>query len=237
MSRSAKTAHPTTSSTSPAEPIPTPHSDSKDDSKADAATNNDDSVLINVIDLEATCFKPWTDQTQDVIEIGITTINTTTHTSTTTHSILVHPTHSTITPFCTQLTTITPQQVADSGVTFRQAMAVLEERFHLSERLFASYGAFDVRLLKRQVAREGLEGVRWPVSFVNVKKLVAVSYRLKKECGMKAALNVCKLQHVGVHHRGDDDSRNIAAILLHLLKRHAKDQVIEQNIESVAAVV
>ena len=117
------------------------------------------------------------------------------------------------------------------------AMDVLESRFGLSQRLFASYGAFDIKLLCKQVVREGLDVNKLPLLYLNIKKLVAVSYKRRRECGMMTALAVCGIRHVGVHHRGDDDSRNIAAIMLHLMARHANDQLIQQSIVKVSTVV
>ena len=195
----------------------------------------DDAKLINVVDLEATCFKPWRGETQDIIEVGISVVNPSTNSILTTASILVKPTNSAITSFCTSLTTLTPEQVEEGGVTFTEAMRILTEQYHLSTRLFASYGAFDIKLIKKQVEREGVD-VKLPVSFLNVKKLVAVSYNRNKQCGMMKALNICGLDHEGVHHRGDDDSYNTSNILLHLMKRHVKDKVFLKSIERVTHV-
>ena len=194
-----------------------------------------DDRLVNVIDLEATCFKPWAGKTQDIIEIGISVVDPSTSAIVDTRSILVRPTYSAITPFRTSLTTLTPDQVEQEGVYFKEAVAALTEKYYLPTRLFASYGAFDLRLVKQQLKREGV-GATLPASFLNMKQLVATSYKRKDNCGMMKALTACQLEHKGVHHRGGDDSRNISRVLLCLLKRHAENRVIQQSVDKVAHV-
>lgn len=177
--------------------------------------------LINVIDVEATCWAPSeTPGTQEVIEIGITVVDTVSRSIVGTESILVRPTTSAISSFCTSLTTLTPELVQEQGVSFADALKILRKKYQSKDRVFASYGDFDRKMFDRQVTRESLSSPFGP-RHLNVKSLFALYRALPSEVGMDQALTMLGLELVGTHHRGGDDSANIARILLSLLGRAA----------------
>ena len=70
-----------------------------------------DAVL--VVDVEATCWKGATPpgETSEIIEIGVCLADVATGERRERESILVKPTRSGISAFCTELTTITPEMV------------------------------------------------------------------------------------------------------------------------------
>jgi inhibitor of KinA sporulation pathway (predicted exonuclease) len=131
-------------------------------------------------------------------------------------SVLVVPTGSTISAFCTELTTLTPEQVA-GGVTFSEACAALAARHHTRERGWASWGDFDRRIFEQQCAREAVPSP-FGISHLNVKHLFAAVHGQPQETGMMEALRVAKMPHQGTHHRGGDDAWNIAGLLAGLLR-------------------
>lgn len=177
---------------------------------------------IIVIDLEATCWEdgPPPGQEQEIIEIGACSLDIATGDRSKKRSILVRPERSTVSPFCTQLTTLTQEQVAE-GVSFAEAIEILRQEYHPAERTWASYGDFDRILLQRQCEQRG---VRYPFgrTHLNVKNLLAVSLNLPNEVGLDRAVELCGLALEGTHHRGDDDAWNIAAVLGALLERARK---------------
>lgn len=177
---------------------------------------------IIVIDLEATCWEggPPPGQEQEIIEIGACALDIATGGRSKKRSILVRPERSTVSPFCTRLTTLTQEQVA-GGVSFGEAIEILRQEFHPGERTWASYGDFDRILLQRQCEQRG---VRYPFgrTHLNVKNLLAVSLNLPNEVGLDRAVELCGLALEGTHHRGDDDAWNIAAVLGALLDRARK---------------
>jgi inhibitor of KinA sporulation pathway (predicted exonuclease) len=175
---------------------------------------------ILVIDIEATCWEggyPPKGEANDVIEIGLVPLELSTGRRLERRSILVRPERSTVGPFCTQLTTLTQEQV-DGGILFKDACKVLEEEYHSSERLWASFGDYDRRQIERQ-CRE--QGVRYPFgpSHLNAKTLCSISKGLRTEVELVAALNLFGLPMEGTLHRGADDAWNIAALLAVLLKK------------------
>jgi inhibitor of KinA sporulation pathway (predicted exonuclease) len=172
---------------------------------------------IVVVDVEATCWggEPPPDQTSEIIEIGVCLLDVVSGERLDRESILVRPEQSTVSAFCTQLTSLTQEQV-EQGVSFEEACSVLCDRFKTKERAWACYGDYDRGMFERQCNRQG---VKYPFSagHINVKTLLAVTYGLKHETGLSKALNLLGIPLEGTHHRGVDDAWNIAAILSRLI--------------------
>jgi inhibitor of KinA sporulation pathway (predicted exonuclease) len=173
-----------------------------------------------VIDIESTCWDggmPPKGEANDIIEIGLVPLEVGTGKRLEKRSILVKPERSKVSPFCTQLTTLTQDQV-NTGIRFKDACKLLEDEYHSSERLWASYGDYDRRQFEKQCRDEG---VRYPFgpSHLNVKSLFAIGRALPAEIGLPQAMALLGLKLEGTHHRGHDDAWNIAAILAEMLKR------------------
>ena len=173
-----------------------------------------------VIDIESTCWEggfPPRGQANDIIEIGLTPLELNTGRRLEKRSILVRPERSKVSPFCTQLTTLTQEQV-ESGVRFKDACKLLEDEYHSQDRLWVSYGDYDRRQFEKQCRDEG---VRYPFgpSHLNVKTLFSISHGLQSEVGLPQAMALLGLPLEGTHHRGHDDAWNIAAVFWELVKK------------------
>lgn len=172
---------------------------------------------ILVVDVEATCWerKPPPNQEPEIIEIGLCVLDVASGERVSRESILVRPQRSTVSPFCTQLTTLTQAQV-DEGVPFRAACQILRGKYLSKRRTWASYGDYDRRQFERQCAAWGV-GYSFGPTHINVKNLLALMHRLPREVGMARALGVLRLPLEGAHHRAVDDAWNVAAILAKLI--------------------
>jgi inhibitor of KinA sporulation pathway (predicted exonuclease) len=173
-----------------------------------------------VIDIESTCWDggmPPRGQMNDIIEVGICPLEVSSGRRLEKRSILVKPERSSVSPFCTELTTLTQAQV-DGGIAFKDACKILENEYHGTERLWASFGDYDRRQFEKQCRDEG---VRYPFgpSHLNAKTLFAVSRGLPSEVGLPQAMALLGLKLEGTHHRGHDDAWNIAAVLRETLKK------------------
>jgi inhibitor of KinA sporulation pathway (predicted exonuclease) len=173
---------------------------------------------IVVIDVEATCWhgSPPPGELQEIIEIGVCPLDVATLARGARDSLLVRPTHSTVSAYCTALTTLTAEQVG-AGHSFEEACTMLAERHRTRPRAWASWGDFDRQMFERQCAREQVPSP-FGVTHLNVKHLFALVHGLPQELGMREALEVAGLPHTGTHHRGDDDAWNIAGLLASLLQ-------------------
>jgi inhibitor of KinA sporulation pathway (predicted exonuclease) len=177
---------------------------------------------ILVIDVEATCWEggPPPGEISDIIEIGVCPVEIATGRRLDVASILVRPERSQVSPFCTALTTITPEQVA-AGVPFADACATVAGQYGARDRVWASWGDYDRRQFERQCREMGVEYPFGP-THLNVKTLFALAAQLPHESGMAAALDHLRLPLDGTHHRAGDDAWNIAAILATLILRLRK---------------
>lgn len=173
---------------------------------------------IVVIDVEATCWEgpPPEGEENEIIEIGVCLVNVVSQNIEDRQSILVKPQYSQVSPFCTQLTTLTQKQV-DQGISFQEACTLLQKKYHTKERVWASFGDYDRRQFERQCERFQ-QPYPFGISHFNVKTWFALMYKLPHEIGMAAALEKARLPLVGTHHRGMDDAVNIGSIVIKLLQ-------------------
>lgn len=176
-----------------------------------------DNIL--VIDLEATCWDGPIPQGQvnEIIEIGICILNRKTGTISDNRGILIKPKRSQVSPFCTELTTITPELLDREGITFAKACTILRTEYSSRELTWASYGQYDFGMLSNQCWDFKID---FPLTHdhINVKSLFALGRNSTKKVGMARALRTLGLPLDGTHHRGVDDARNIAKILDYCLK-------------------
>ena len=171
------------------------------------------------IDVEATCWQgePPPGQQSEIIEIGLCTLEVASGRRLARESILVRPQRSTVSAFCTDLTTLTQEQV-DGGISFAEACARLSREFATRERVWASYGDYDRRQFERQCQAESIPYPFGP-GHLNVKSLFALMHALPREVGMDEALRHLGAPLEGTHHRAGDDAWNIALILAALFGR------------------
>ncbi|HEY9649490.1 MAG TPA: 3'-5' exonuclease [Coleofasciculaceae cyanobacterium] len=180
---------------------------------------------ILVIDIESTCWETAIPdgQKSEIIEIGICTLDIASGQRLGKDGILVKPEQSQVSEFCTQLTTLTQEQV-EGGIPFDQACSLLKKNYLSKERVWASYGDYDRRQFERQCQSLNIS-YPFGTRHLNVKTLLAMIYALPQEVGMEKALELLNLPLEGTHHRGVDDAWNIAGILSKLLLR-ARGEII-----------
>lgn len=176
-------------------------------------------MLLNVVDVEATCWvgAPPEGQVSEIIEIGLTVVDLAARQRVGKHRILVRPEASTVSEFCVELTGLTQSEV-DTGVSFAQACAQLTAEHASAERDWASWGDYDRRQFLRQCEPSGTP-YPFGARHTNAKAVFATGFGLTRPVGMAQALEIAGLPLEGRHHRGDDDSWNIAALVLLLAER------------------
>jgi inhibitor of KinA sporulation pathway (predicted exonuclease) len=176
-----------------------------------------------VIDIECTCWEgqPPTGEQNEIIEIGICRLRPDTGERFGKRSILVKPEHSTVSPFCTELTSLT-QETVDGGVSFIQACAMLEKEFKTRQRVWASYGDYDRQMFERQCAEWNVP-YPFSASHLNIKTMFTLLMGMRHDLGMAMAMAKLGLPMEGRHHRGDDDAWNVALMLMKLIERSQKN--------------
>jgi inhibitor of KinA sporulation pathway (predicted exonuclease) len=177
--------------------------------------------LLNVIDVEATCWEGPVPhgQANEIIEIGLCVVDLDTRRRVARDRILVRPESSEVSAFCTELTGLTQEEV-DAGRSFQEACAVLTEQHGAASRRWAGWGEYDRRQFERQCATLGVD-YPFALRHSNAKRRFAEAHGLRRQIGMSRALAKVGLRLEGRHHSGADDAWNIAALILHLLERDA----------------
>ena len=174
---------------------------------------------IIIIDLEATCWQSAVPhgQENEIIEIGLAFLDTATGEIIQNQGILIKPQRSVVSPFCTELTTITQDLLDKNGVTFEEAIDKLTDEYNPDLYTWASYGQYDINMLKKQCKSFS---VPYPMGdeHINVKVWFGEKFGLQKPTGMNGALQLLNIPLEGTHHRGIDDAKNIAKIVHWCLK-------------------
>lgn len=174
--------------------------------------------VVNIIDLEATCWEGRQqpeDQEQEIIEIGIAVVDVPNHEVKTTEGILVQPEMSEVSEFCTELTSLTSEQLHQNGISFSDACKKLRKKYNTHRRPWGSWGNWD----KKQFGQDcDMKNVKYPLNTThfNVKTLFAVGHQMTNEVGLGKAVHRRWGEFDGQHHRGVDDARNIAKLFIDL---------------------
>ncbi len=188
-----------------------------------------------VVDVEATCWstdadhgdEPQGTQPNEIIEIGVAALSVRTGAVAQRAGIVVRPRFSTVSRFCTGLTGWTQPDV-DRGLDIVDAFAEFRRLFGPTRNhVWLSFGEYDRLKLSSLTGPSGVgalygilpednpfDGMR---AHLNVKTLMALKHKLKRELGMSAALRFYGLELEGRHHSGADDAANIARIAARVL--------------------
>ena len=195
---------------------------------------------IAIIDLEATCYHSFEEKERyksEVIEVGWVLLHTATGEITDKQSLYVKPTTSIVTPFCTELTGITPDMVAHAP-SFSCAMsslAALHEKHGVT--LWMSQGNYDRRKLRDQCEKES---VTYPLAnndWTNIKTLARHTLQRKNRLGLKSLLDDLGLPLIGQAHCGADDAFNSAQVVRELLRRLGQSELSAEQLDLIARVL
>jgi inhibitor of KinA sporulation pathway (predicted exonuclease) len=167
-----------------------------------------------VIDLEATCDQGGRiprDETE-IIEIGAVLVDAATLAPVDAFQTFVRPIrHRQLTPFCTQLTSITQADV-DPAPTFPVALQRLTRWMGGRDALFCSWGDYDRDQFGRDARRHGV-ALPFGQRHLNLKRAFGERMGEARGPGTGQALRRVGLRFEGTPHRGIDDARNIARLL------------------------
>jgi inhibitor of KinA sporulation pathway (predicted exonuclease) len=179
------------------------------------------SPILLVIDIEATCWrnKVPPGQESEIIEVGLCAYERVLNCVGRPSSILVQPSRSQVSDFCTRLTTLTQAQLDEYGVSFADACAALR-RDHGSHLYgWASWGDYDHKMFVQQCESFGVP-FPFGAQHLNIKRRFADLELNGKQMGLRRALQHAGLAIEGTLHRGGDDAYNCARVLAHLVEKH-----------------
>lgn len=175
-----------------------------------------------VFDLEATCWEDDTQlkrHTQEIIEIGAVLILENGEEDGSYQSFVRPKHHPNLSNFCMNLTSITQIDVNRAGF-FPDVIEDFKEWFDFydeeEEYRLCSWGAFDKKALERDCRLHGLDP-DWCEHHINLKQQYASFKGLRKEIGLKSAVEREGFEFEGTHHRAISDAENLAKIFVKYL--------------------
>lgn len=180
-------------------------------------------MKINVIDVESTCWDTPNSTPSEIIQIGISQLDTNKKDRngrrgdiTPPFSIFVKPLYSfSLSTFCKDLTGITDEQVFNEGILFAEALDLLDKQFNLSKLPWASWGDYDRAMMHNMSERDMIVP---PLSrqHLNIKAMMHVMSN--RRCGVKTAVeDVLGMEWEGRHHDAGVDAYNTARVLRELV--------------------
>ena len=167
-----------------------------------------------IVDVEATC---WDNngmsqlprrEDSEIIEIGVCTLDLKTLAIEDADGIIVKPVNTEVSEFCTQLTTLTQDDV-DKGISFEDACKILRKKYDSKNRPWASYGKYDDNIFQRECLKKN---VKYPFGSFHINIKAVIETIFGQTMGMAEALKLMDLDLDGTHHRGVDDAKNTAKI-------------------------
>jgi len=174
-----------------------------------------------VVDVEATAW-PESERRRtesEIIQIGLSVIDTQTLEIEKKPSIYVIPTTTEISQYCTNLTGITKRIIQENGITFAEACKFLMQEYNSKAFVWAAVGEFDRKIFEVQCEREN---VPYPFSqkYFNMKTHIAILNGWKKECGLIGMLKKYGFaEFEGTHHDAGWDAWNSSRILVKFIKQ------------------
>ena len=174
-----------------------------------------------IIDFEATCCDQGSvpRSEMEIIEIGAVMLSTEKLTIESEFQTFVKPVRNPVLSlFCKELTSITQDEV-DTAPLFDDALKKMKNWMNqYTDLIFCSWGDYDRNQLKQDCE---FHDISYPFSdeHINLKKIFSETMGIKKRKGVVGALRSLGLFFEGNHHRGIDDARNIARIVVATIKR------------------
>jgi len=195
--------------------------------------------FINVIDFEATCLEDNSklNVMQEIIQIGICKIDMSEVKSMLaleedrknelisghlfyvkpeySRSVYVKPEYNGISEFCTNLTGIKQSDVNSVG-NLSNALNLIKKKYSLKNNPIVQWGNFDSLHLKKECEHKGIE-YPFNLDVINLKKLYAIKRCLKRDVGLKEALDNEGMKFIGQQHNAYYDAINTAMLFINVM--------------------
>jgi inhibitor of KinA sporulation pathway (predicted exonuclease) len=173
------------------------------------------------IDLEATC---WEGQAPDgqfseIIDVGICIVDTQKMSLMNTGtSLIVRPRHSTVSPFCTQLTGYQQSDV-EKGMSLQEACNILRKEYLSRDYAWCSYGDYDRKMFLRECTNKN---VPYPFSDTHINAKAAVNFLIPQRTtsiGLQDTVKALGVHWEGRAHKGSIDALHLARVMIELARR------------------
>lgn len=187
-----------------------------------------DRSIILVVDVEATCWNTADTEPprySEIIEIGAAQVSMKERRLLKFGSVLVKPERSAVSPFCTELTTLTQEQV-DAGLSFKAACQWLSNNFAAERHPWMSDAVFDRTRFVEQCRDYG---VNYPFSNEHINLATLIKKHVGNGQRMSTLKALTKLRETmpgrvvesisGAQHRAGNDALNAARLFHEIADR------------------
>ena len=163
-------------------------------------------------DLEMCC---WNDGRKprigEIIEIGVAELDLKKGEVIRRAQYYVKPDVHEVSAFCSELTGIKPDIIAQNGKPLALVLKALEQKFGGCNKVFAAWGYDNIILKSECDAKE----LRMPFNeYLNVQTLFRLQPNMdNKRCGQRAAMEIVGLEWEGRQHSGFVDAFNLARLV------------------------
>jgi len=168
-----------------------------------------------IVDVEATCTNEgaFPRNEMEIIEIGAVVQDAQAFEIVSEFQSFIKPVrHEVLTPFCTELTSITQDDV-DHAPRFPEVIAaMLNWMSQFDDALFCSWGEYDRKQFEQDCQFHGID-YPFEMAHLNLKAEFSRTFNRQRRYGLRGALRWLGLTFEGTPHRGIDDVRNIARIV------------------------
>lgn len=174
-------------------------------------------LRVLVLDLEMQCWlgPPPEGLANDIIQIGIVELDLEALAPCRERCLYIRPQRCEISPFCTELTGITPEIIRKHGRRFGEALNTIIKEFGPGNKLCLTWGKD-----RRAIERACLEAeVLNPFDFVDLSSFYAAAQGAKRNVSIEDALKSYGLSFVGRAHDALVDARNTGEVYLEMLRR------------------
>lgn len=167
-------------------------------------------------DLEMCCWNvDGVGTTGEIIEVGLAEIDLLNNEIVKRAQYYVKPQSDKVSPFCTELTGISPKTVQKQGRELQSVIKSMIKNFGGPNKIYAAWGHDDA-ILKAECEAKN---ITMPFNeYINLATLYRVKQRLKdKRIGHRAAQEQMGIEWEGRQHSGYVDAYNLAKLALVLL--------------------
>ena len=174
-----------------------------------------------VADFEFSCWRgrPPKGMRIEIIEMGFCLVDFKKDIVEPAKSYLIKPSEfSEISPFFSQITGISREEIYDSGISFSEAMSKVSNEFDLTNIPWSTWGIIDKRRLEIDCS---VNAIKYPMSprYINVQKAHRNWMNVKRDFSLNNALETLDLSFIGSPHRAGSDAYNTGRLVLNMSKK------------------
>lgn len=180
---------------------------------------NFNSILF--VDIETACWNhsPPHGMRNEIIEIGITSMDNTDYSLTNSNNWLVKPKHATISKFCTKFTGIGQDTIDKFGRPMNEVLSLIINEFHPMKKVWYSWGKYDKIQLNRMCKYNNLKNPFPDDKHLDAQLIVSSLLNTEKSISLIKAAELLNLDYNTENfHNAGFDSVCLAKIMASVYK-------------------